>query len=81
MSIQRFKSLLFKSTRIQDLIQVEEKTAMPDALKLLKLKKIRLFLKDKMASMVRQGLLPDNGMQMKQTYNVGNSYSQLSRQS
>lgn len=54
MSLERFNSLLYKSARIQSHIEIEEKRALPDTIKLLKLKKIRLFLKDKMAMMAKK---------------------------
>jgi hypothetical protein len=46
MSIQRFKSLLLKVTRIQSEIDREQRRALPDWVRLLKLKKLRLKIKD-----------------------------------
>lgn len=48
MSVQHFKSLLFKSAQIQEQIDQEHKRRSPDWLRLLKLKKLRLLMKDKM---------------------------------
>lgn len=49
MSVQHFKSLLFKSAKIQNEIEKEQKKRLPDWMRLLKLKKLRLAIKDRMA--------------------------------
>lgn len=48
MSVQHFKSLLFKSSQIQEQIEKEQRRPRPDWMRLLKLKKIRLSIKDKL---------------------------------
>ena len=48
MSVQRFKSLLFKATQIQREIEKEQSRRWPDWMRLLKLKKLRLAIKDKL---------------------------------
>lgn len=48
MSVQRFKSLLLKATQIQHEIEKEQRRSFPDWLRLLKLKKLRLAIKDKL---------------------------------
>lgn len=54
MSVQNFKSLLFKSTQIQQEIEKEQKRRLPDWMRLLKLKKLRLAIKDRLQEIVRQ---------------------------
>lgn len=56
MSVQYFKSLLFKSTRIQQEIEREQGKSWPDRWRLIKLKKIRLAIKDRMEQVIRLGL-------------------------
>lgn len=46
MSVRLFKSLLYKSTQIQQEIEQEYQRLWPDRFRLLKLKKIRLSIKD-----------------------------------
>ena len=53
MSVQHFKSLLFKSARLQEEIEKEQKRCWPDRLRLLKLKKIRLAIKDRLERIAR----------------------------
>ena len=55
MSVRLFKSLLFKSTRIQQEIEREQARTWPDRWRLLKLKKIRLAIKDRMERIVQIG--------------------------
>lgn len=55
MSVQHFKSLLFKSAKIQEEIEQEKNRRWPDWIRLLKLKKIRLVIKDRMERIVQQG--------------------------
>lgn len=54
MSVQRFKSLLFKSTKLQLEIEKEQRRAMPNWMRLLKLKKLRLLMKDKLRTFAEQ---------------------------
>lgn len=54
MSVQHFKSLLFKSARIQEEIEREHSRRWPDWMRLLKLKKLRLAIKDRLARLVSQ---------------------------
>jgi hypothetical protein len=53
MSVQLFKSLLFKSSIIQSKIEQEHKRLWPDRFRLLKLKKIRLLIKDRLHRLLR----------------------------
>jgi len=55
MSVQHFKSLLFKSAQIQQEIEKEQTRRLPDWMRLLKLKKLRLAIKDRLREMSRQG--------------------------
>jgi uncharacterized protein YdcH (DUF465 family) len=52
MSVRLFKSLLYKSTQIQHEIEQEHQRLWPDRLRLLKLKKIRLSIKDRLQRML-----------------------------
>lgn len=56
MSVRLFKSLLFKSNHIQQEIEREQQKAWPDRWRLIKLKKIRLAIKDRMEQVVQLGL-------------------------
>ncbi len=56
MSVQHFKSLLFKSAKIQQEIEKEQKRRWPDWMRLLKLKKLRLAIKDRMERIVQNGV-------------------------
>ncbi|MFP4098418.1 MAG: DUF465 domain-containing protein [Alphaproteobacteria bacterium] len=53
MSVQHFKSLLFKSAQIQEEIEREHKRHWPDWMRLLKLKKVRLAIKDRLERIAR----------------------------
>ncbi len=55
MSVQHFRSLLFKSTQIQQEIEKEQNRRLPDWMRLLKLKKLRLAIKDRLQEIARQG--------------------------
>lgn len=52
MSIQHFKSLLFRSAKIQEEIEKEHQRRWPNWMRLLKLKKLRLAIKDRMMRLV-----------------------------
>ncbi len=52
MSVRLFKSLLFKSAQIQQEIEQERRRRWPDSFRLLKLKKIRLSIKDRLQRLV-----------------------------
>lgn len=54
MSVQHFKSLLFKSAQIQEEIEKEHRRRWPDWMRLLKLKKIRLAIKDRLERIARE---------------------------
>lgn len=56
MSVRLFKSLLYKSTQIQQEIEQEQRRSWPDSFRLLKLKKIRLTIKDRLERLFRKGL-------------------------
>lgn len=60
MSVRLFKSLLFKSTRIQQEIEREQTRPWPDRWRLLKLKKIRLAIKDRMERVIQYGMNGEN---------------------
>lgn len=55
MPVHYFKSLLFKSTQIQQEIEKEQSRRLPDWMRLLKLKKLRLTIKDRLQEIARQG--------------------------
>ncbi len=55
MSVQHFKSLLFKSARLQQEIDREHQRRWPDWMRLLKLKKLRLAINDRMQRLLDQG--------------------------
>jgi uncharacterized protein YdcH (DUF465 family) len=54
MSARRFKSLLYKSSKLQAQIAKEQKRPKPDWLRLCRMKKLRLTMKDKMLEMTQQ---------------------------
>lgn len=54
MSIQHFKSLLFRSAKIQEEIEKEHSRPRPDWIRLVKLKKIRLAIKDHLEKLVHK---------------------------
>jgi hypothetical protein len=47
MSARHFKALLFRAAKIQTEIEREQKAGRPDWMRLLKLKRLRLVLKDR----------------------------------
>lgn len=53
MSVKRFKALLFRSARIQEEIDKEQNRRWTNWGRLLKLKKIRLLIKDRLERIVR----------------------------
>ena len=55
MSVQHFKSLLYKATQIQREIEKEQSRRLPDWMRLLKLKKLRLLMKDKLRQFSERG--------------------------
>jgi uncharacterized protein YdcH (DUF465 family) len=55
MSVQLFTSLLMRSATIQQKIEDEQRRRWPDGLKLLKLKKLRLAIKDRLLRLVQEG--------------------------
>lgn len=62
MSFRRFTSLLFKSAQLEEQIEREQRRRWPDWMRLLKLKKLRLLIKDRIQKMIleregRQGKL------------------------
>ncbi len=56
MSFKLFKSLLLKSSLIQKEIDQEHKRVWPDRFRLIRLKKIRLSIKDKLHSIIFNGV-------------------------
>ncbi len=53
MSAKYFKSLLLKSSRLQQEIEVEQHRRRPDPFRLLKLKKLRLLIADRLQAVFR----------------------------
>lgn len=53
MSVEYFKSLLMKSAQIQKEIEKEQSRRWPDRMRLLKLKKVRLSIKDRIERITR----------------------------
>lgn len=56
MSVQHIKALLFRSAQLQQEIEKEQKHRWPDTLRLLKLKKLRLVLKDRIERLVKENV-------------------------
>jgi uncharacterized protein YdcH (DUF465 family) len=52
MSVHYFQSLLLKAGHIQQQIEAEHKRQLPNWIRLLKLKKVRLAIKDRLARLV-----------------------------
>lgn len=55
MSVKYIKSLLFKSAHIQREIEKEQSNRWPDRLRLLRLKKVRLAIKDRLERIIQSG--------------------------
>lgn len=55
MSAKHLKSLLLKSAKVQREIEREQRRRMPDWLRLLKLKKVRLVIKDRIHRISTKG--------------------------
>lgn len=53
MSVQHFKSLLFKSKQIQKEIEKEQSRRLPDWMRLAMLKKLRLAIKDRLLAIAK----------------------------
>lgn len=64
MSVRLFKSLLYKSTQIQQEIEQEHQRRWPDRFRLLKLKKIRLSIKDRLQRMLETYQTTMHGSQL-----------------
>lgn len=54
MSVRLFQALLFKSSQIQQKIEDESRRRLPDNLRLLKLKKLRLKIKDRLLRLMEK---------------------------
>jgi len=54
MSVNHFKSMLFKSAHLQSEIDREYQSRWPNWLRLLKLKKLRLAIKDRIEKLVKK---------------------------
>ena len=65
MSVRLFKSLLYKSTQIQQEIEQEHKRLWPDRFRLLRLKKIRLSIKDRLQRMLEMHQTAMSGPRLK----------------
>lgn len=74
MSVQHFKSLLFKSARIQKEIDKEHQRRWPDWMRLLKLKKLRLAIKDRMEKIIYQSAHGKLQPVRAQTYQPGKAH-------
>ena len=64
MSVRLFKSLFYKSTLIQQEIEQEHQRPWPDRFRLLKLKKIRLSIKDRLQRMLEMHQLTMRGTRL-----------------
>ena len=53
MSARRFESLVYQSATISNEIEKEQKRPRPDWMRLLRLKKLRLAIKDKLTNLFR----------------------------
>lgn len=53
MSVQRFKSLLFKAAKLQQQIEHEQARRRPNFVRLLKLKKLRLLVTNRLLTVPR----------------------------
>jgi hypothetical protein len=61
MSFKLFKSLLLKSSHLQREIEQEQKQKWPDRFRLIRLKKIRLSIKDRMLRLLHNSVsIPKN---------------------
>ena len=58
MSLQHFRSLLLKSTLIQQAIDQEHQRRWPNWIRLLKLKKLRLAIKDRLSRLAYTRPIP-----------------------
>ena len=56
MSVQHFRSLLYKSAEIEKEIEKEQSRQLPNWMHLLKLKKKRLSIKDRMLEIARKSI-------------------------
>lgn len=65
MSVKLFKSLLYKSTQIQREIDREASRSGPDRVRLLKLKKISLSIRHRLARVIEAHQLAFAGPQLK----------------
>jgi len=54
MSLKHFKSMLMKSAQIQRAIEHEQQRRWPDWIRLLRLKKVRLAIKDRIMRLAHQ---------------------------
>lgn len=63
MSVRLFRSLLYKSTQIQQEIEQEHRRPWPDRFRLLKLKKIRLSMKDRLQRMLETHQMSTQSLQ------------------
>jgi len=68
MSVRLFKSLLYKSTQIQQQIEQEHRRPWPDRFRLLKLKKIRLSIKDRLQRLIETPQPAMRRVPVKQSY-------------
>jgi hypothetical protein len=66
MSVRYLKSLLVRSAKIQEHIEHEQKRRWPDQFRLLRMKKIRLAIKDRIMRLVR-GRAEAVGAQMRRS--------------
>lgn len=81
MSVQHFKSLLIKYAQIQQKIDKEHQRRLPDWIRLLKLKKIRLAIKDRLVHMMSNGTKNGhkkfNSVRIKTKQPKNNSWQQI----
>lgn len=55
MSVQLMTALLMRSAKIQQKIENEQRRRWPDGIKLIKLKKLRLSIKDRLLRLLNEG--------------------------
>jgi uncharacterized protein YdcH (DUF465 family) len=52
MSVKLFQSLLYKSAQLDETIEREQKRPLPDRFRLIRLKKLRLAIKDRLHRLI-----------------------------
>jgi hypothetical protein len=68
MSVKMLKNLLLKSSRLQIEIEQEQKKLLPDRFRLIKLKKTRLFIKDRLRALISRSAQGSGLMSMQKSH-------------